>query len=240
MYDLGTIHVKIKFQYGTWKLSYIRIFKFILYLLYFTNVSFRNLPRRTSFREASAAFRGLNPVRFLMNNYHRKLLHKNAKKKRNSIAFSHWLVFLNDCLADENFRQNTGLTGMWLVGGWLLVGMIIIMLVSDSTYWIETVVTETELTAWLLTNNVRIMNQWLTCLNFYCRIQPCCKHFHRRCVWVQVNFSSYGQLYFGCVLDLWCVVVFLVMLVAMVVGTVTAVVLVAMVVVAIGWSFAAF
>ena len=86
MYDLGTIHVKIKFQYGTWKLSYIRIFKFILYLLYFTNVSFRNLPRRTSFREASAAFRGLNPVRFLMNNYHRKLLHKNAKKKRNSIV----------------------------------------------------------------------------------------------------------------------------------------------------------
>ena len=58
--------------------------QFIFYPPYFTNIPFRNLPRRTSFREASAAFRGLNPVRFLMNNYHRKLPHKNAKKERNS------------------------------------------------------------------------------------------------------------------------------------------------------------
>ena len=70
-----------QFQYRTWKLSYIRI---LFYPLYFTNIPFRNLPRRTSFREASTAFRGLNPVRCLMNNYHRKLLHKNAKKERNS------------------------------------------------------------------------------------------------------------------------------------------------------------
>ena len=65
---------------------------------YFTNVSFRNLPRRTSFREASAAFRGLNPVRFLMNNYHRKLLHKNAKKKRNSFKET-WNIETTPCLA---------------------------------------------------------------------------------------------------------------------------------------------
>ena len=31
--DLATLHPKIKFQHGTWKLSYIRIFKFIFYLL---------------------------------------------------------------------------------------------------------------------------------------------------------------------------------------------------------------
>ena len=80
---------KIKFQYGTWKLSYIRIYIQIRILpadplLHLTNIPFRNLPRRTSFREASAAFRGLNPVHFLMNKKLRKLLHKNAKKKRNS------------------------------------------------------------------------------------------------------------------------------------------------------------
>ena len=59
--DLATLHPKIKFQYGTWKLSYIRIVKFIFCLLiphctpYLTNIPFRNLPRRTSFREVSAA-----------------------------------------------------------------------------------------------------------------------------------------------------------------------------------------
>ena len=41
-----------------------------------------------TFREGhpSAKLPRLNPVRFLMNNYHRKLLHKNAKKERNSNA----------------------------------------------------------------------------------------------------------------------------------------------------------
>ena len=56
----------------------------LFYPLYFTNIPFRNLPRRTPFREASAAFRGLNPVHFLKNKKLRKLLHKNGKKKRNS------------------------------------------------------------------------------------------------------------------------------------------------------------
>ena len=75
---------------------------FIFYPPYFTNIPFRNLPRRTSFREASAAFRGLNPVRFLMNNYHRKLLHKNAKKERNSTDLS--------ALLEE--------TNYWLLASW--------------------------------------------------------------------------------------------------------------------------
>ena len=92
MCDLGTIHVKIKFQYRTWKLSYIRIFKFILYAVFHQ----RLLPQPSAKDILPRSFRGLNPVRFLMNNYHRKLLHKNAKKKRNSVDFQeisfhlHW------------------------------------------------------------------------------------------------------------------------------------------------------
>ena len=46
--------------------------------------SFRNLPRREPFREASAAFRGLNPVHFSKNNFHRKHTDITEEKNRNS------------------------------------------------------------------------------------------------------------------------------------------------------------
>ena len=94
--DLATLHPKIKFQYSIWDMetklhqdSQIHILSAdpSLYPLPTSpSATFRNLPRRTSFREASAAFRGLNPVHFLLNKKLRKLLHKNGKKKRNSFA----------------------------------------------------------------------------------------------------------------------------------------------------------
>ncbi len=46
-----------------------------------THISHISLPQPSAKDILPRSFRGLNPVRFFMNNYHRKLLHKNAKKK---------------------------------------------------------------------------------------------------------------------------------------------------------------
>ena len=63
--------------------------------IYKVKSSFRNLPRSEPFREASATFRGLNPVHFSNNNFHRKHTDSTEGKHRNSGVLGTTCLLLN-------------------------------------------------------------------------------------------------------------------------------------------------
>ena len=146
------------------------------------------------------------------------------------LSIVNWLVFLNDCLADENFikhRSDWHVACEGLVAGWNnnhhVCHQWYKLLNWNSCHRLNS---QAELVNYYCLNH----ESGLTCLNFCWRIQP--KKLQTpqlSCVCVplmlfgfQVNFNfdsscSVVNCVIVCVLDLWCVVVFLGMLGAMVV-----------------------